>query len=125
MGEHVGVNHFVIRAATIQKPGAIAFFVRQLSGITSTIKSFCASKGNEYTRFNYLGEWHSHPLFSVEPSNTDHASMKSIAGDPTVGANFVVLVIMRLNKMTLEGSAHTYLPDGTVIPSIFELERMK
>lgn len=122
MGEHVGVNHFAVRALDIQRPGAIASFMRSVAGAVRTIRAFCLSKGNDFRRFNYLGEWHSHPLFSVQPSSRDHATMRELATDTQVGANFVVLLIFRLNGAELEGSAHTYLPDGSVHRSDLDLE---
>ena len=122
MGEHVGKNHFVVRRLTVQKPGAVAAFVRGLGGVVRAIKAYCRSNGNDYTRFNYLGEWHSHPLFSVQPSSKDHATMRELATDRSVGANFLVLLVVRLQGQRLEGSAHTYLPDGSVHPSNLDLD---
>jgi hypothetical protein len=123
MGEHIGINHFRVSSLTVQKTGAISSFVR---GITDAIKAICLfhkSTNNNYQRFNYLGEWHSHPLFSVQPSNKDHYTMRELISDPKVGANFVVLLIFRLKDNNLEGSAHTYLPDGSYYQSILDFER--
>jgi proteasome lid subunit RPN8/RPN11 len=125
LGEHVGVNHFRVLELTAQRPGSFGHFVRRLSGVANAIRAFSASRGSDFTRFNYLGEWHSHPLFTVNPSSTDHASMREIALDPRVGANFVVLLIFRLKGKSLEGSAHTYLPDGSVHLSQLELEEVR
>lgn len=122
MGEHVGANHFAVRAVSVQKPGAVASFVRQLTGAVSAIRTFCRVNGDNFTRFNYLGEWHTHPLFTVQPSSRDHATMRELAQDKKVGANFVVLLVFRLNQGLLEGSAHTYLPDGSVHQSELDLE---
>jgi Prokaryotic homologs of the JAB domain len=125
LGEHIATNCFAIRRATVQKPGAIASFVRRLSAALDAIKTFYKLKGNDYARFNYLGEWHSHPLFSTQPSFQDHATMRELVSDPQVGANFVVLLIFRLTKNGLEGTAHTYLPDGSIHPSHLDLEQSK
>ena len=122
MGEHVGLNHFTVRALEVQKAGAIASFLRSVASAARAIKAFCSSNGNDFRRFNYLGEWHTHPLFSVQPTSRDHATMRELATDTRVGANFVVLLIFRLNGAALEGSAHTYLPDGSVHPSELDLE---
>lgn len=122
MGEHVDWNHFVVRGLHVQRSGTIASFMRSVVGATQAIKAFCASKGNDFRRFNYLGEWHSHPLFTVQPSSRDHSTMCELATDSQVGANFVVLLIFRLNGLTLEGSAHTYLPDGSFHLSELDLE---
>ena len=90
--------------------------------MVQAIKAYCRSNGNDYTRFNYLGEWHSHPLFSVQPSSKDHATMRELATDRSVGANFLVLLVFRLQGQRLEGSAHTYLPDGSAHPSNLDLD---
>lgn len=125
LGEHVGVDHFVVRNLTVQEPGAIASFVRSMRGALSAVASFCRANGGNFTKFNYMGEWHSHPLFSVQPSVQDHSTMRALATDDSVGANFVVLLIFRLGSHGLEGSSHTYLPDGTVHRSELELETSK
>lgn len=122
MGEHVGENHFTVRSLTIQRPGSIASFVRRVGGLGKAIKTFCRANDNDFTRFNYLGEWHSHPLFSVQPSSRDHATMRELATDKRLGATFVVLMVCRLQARALEGSAHTYLPDGSVHSSTLVLE---
>lgn len=123
MGEHVGVNHFAVRAVTVQKPEAIASFVRRLTGVLKAIKDYYSRNGHNYTRFNYMGEWHTHPLFSVQPSAQDHTTMRELAMDASVGANFVMLLIFRLKDGVLDGSAHTYLPDGSVHRSELDLEK--
>jgi len=122
MGEHVDVNHFTVRTLTVQRTGTMGSFVRGLAEALKAIKAFCSSAGNNFTRFNYLGEWHSHPLFSVQPSHQDHATMLELVTDRRVGANFIVLLIFRLTGEALEGSAHTYLPDGSIYPSELDFE---
>lgn len=118
MGEHVGYNHFVVREFSIERTGSFARFLRGVRATTFALRAFFKRTGNDYSRYNYLGEWHSHPSFSTEPSATDHDSMMRIARDPSVGANFVVLVIVRMDRYhRLQGSAHTYLPDGSVLAS--------
>lgn len=121
MGEHVGHNHFFVRSVTVQTAGGFAWFLRGVSSAVNAVRSFLAANGNDYRRFNYLGEWHSHPSFSVVPSATDHETMRDMART-TEGATFLVLLIFRLDGTSLVGSAHTYLPDGAVHPSTLELE---
>ncbi len=123
MGEHIGINHFRVSSLTVQKTGAIASFVRGITDAIKAIHLFHKSTNNNYQRFNYLGEWHSHPLFSVQPSSKDHYTMRELISDPKVGANFVVLLIFHLKDNNLEGSAHTYLPDGSYYQSILDFER--
>ncbi len=123
MGEHVGHNHFAVRKLTVQGGGRFASFVRGTRQAIRALGSFFKQSGHDYARFNYLGEWHSHPSFSVQPSGTDHRSMLEIVTNPTVGANFVVLLIFRLaDKGQLVGSAHTYLSDGSYAASTLVLE---
>lgn len=122
MGEHVGHNHFAVRAITVQKAGGFAWFVRSVSNAVQALRRFMAAKGNDFRRFNYVGEWHSHPSFSVCPSQKDHDTMRRMAADPAIGANFLVLLIFRLDPGELAGSAHTYLPDGTVLHSTLDWE---
>ena len=121
MGEHVGHNHFVVQRITIQARGGFAWFVRGAAGAVAAVRKFLAANGNDYSRFNYLGEWHSHPSFSVSPSDKDHDTMRAMTKS-TPGANFLVLLVFRLDGASLVGSAHTYLPDGAVHQSTLELE---
>lgn len=114
MAEHLGPDIFAVRRLTVQGGGRFASFIRAATSAVQALNAFFRQSANDYRRFNYLGEWHSHPSFSVQPSSTDHCSMLDIVMDPKVGANFVVLLIFKLNNQgRLEGSAHTYLPDGT------------
>lgn len=123
MGEHIGVNHFAVRRITVQKPGAVATFVRSMGSIVKSINSFLRANDNDFTRFNYLGEWHSHPLFSVQPSSQDNATMRDLVTDRRAGANFLVLLIVRFQGSSLEGSVHTYLPNGRIHRSDLEWEQ--
>lgn len=123
MAEHVGPGHFSVRHLTIQGGGRFAVFIRETRSALRALGKFFQQSGHDYARFNYLGEWHSHPNFSVQPSPTDHRSMLNIVTDERVTANFVVLLIFKLTHWgELEGSAHTYLPDGTFALSALVFE---
>ncbi len=123
MAEHVGPDHFAVRQLTVQGGGRVASFVRETRSALRALSNFFRQSGHDYSRFNYLGEWHSHPSFSVQPSVMDHKSMLDIVMDERVGATFVVLLIFKLSRQSkLEGSAHTYLPDGSFAPSTLVLE---
>ncbi len=114
MGEHVGVNSFRIVDITIQEQaGTLSSFIRAFAGIAITLKRFFHRTNFEYTRYNYLGEWHSHPSFSLRPSVTDVDTMNKIVGDISVGANFVVLLIVQLSKYQLEAASYIFYPDGS------------
>lgn len=114
MGEHLSEGVFRVKELTIQKHGGTCFsFVRQLKNILNPLKHFFYETGYNYKKYNYLGEWHSHPEFSPEPSNRDSETMWEIVDDPEVGANFVVLMIVRLNKIELlEGTVTVYLHEN-------------
>ena len=123
MGEHVGPGHFAVRYLTVQGGGHFASFIRDTRSALRALGKFFRQSGHDYARFNYLGEWHSHPSFSVQPSTMDHQSMLDIVKDVRVGANFVVLLIFKLSRRDeLEGSAHTYLPDGSFALSTLAFE---
>jgi integrative and conjugative element protein (TIGR02256 family) len=113
MGEHISLNCFRVMDITIQKHGgALASFIRAIADILGPLKQFFVKTNHNYTQFNYLGEWHSHPLFSPTPSATDVQSMRDIISDDKVGANFVILFITRLNdNHDLEKTITVFLPD--------------
>jgi len=114
MAEHVGENQFVLRNMTFHRPGMFASFVRTIDEALGALISFFRTTNNEYRRFNYIGEWHSHPRFSLEPSPQDDDSMREIVSDPQVGASFVVLLVVRIGlPKQLAATLHTYLPDGS------------
>lgn len=113
LAEHVGPDEFAVREVTVHRRGALASFVRLIEDAVGRISSFFQNSKHDYSRFNYLGEWHSHPSFEVEPSPKDDASMWEIVQDPKVGANFVALLVVKLDPVgKLLASAHAYLPDG-------------
>jgi hypothetical protein len=112
MGEHIADAVYRIRDLTIQcHGGTLASFVRLVREILYPLKRFFHETGCNFTQFNYLGEWHSHPSFPLEPSGLDCETMWEIVEDPTVGANFAVLLIVRLGAGDqLEESVTVYLP---------------
>ena len=55
---------------------------------------FCRT-GHDFTRFNYLGEWHSHPSFSAHPSGDDIATMTDLVENGEE-ITFAALMIVRL-----------------------------
>ena len=113
MAAHVDHNRFEVMDITVHKRGAIASFIRRIEDALGKLHSFFSNTGNQYSKFNYIGEWHSHPMFPPEPSSTDDTSMHQIADDPKVGANFVVLLIVKLDSSgALVAGVHTYLPGG-------------
>jgi hypothetical protein len=99
MGEHVGPELFRVKELTVQRGGGtFASFVRLVQGVLAPLKAFFHATHHNYTRFNYLGEWHSHHSFALTPSGTDHNTMFEIIDDPQLGANFVVLLLAKLGE---------------------------
>ncbi len=123
MGECLAPDRFRVADLTIQRRGgSFASFIRRLAEALAALARFFRQTDEEYTRFNYLGEWHSHPSFSTNPSEKDVRSMLDIAGDPDVGANFVALLVVRLRAGRVEGSASIYWPDGAYEVAALSME---
>ncbi len=114
MGEHVQESVFRVASVTVQTDGgSFAFFVRAVKDFLRPLTEFFNKTKCQYTRFNYLGEWHSHHSFALTPSSQDAASMRDLVDDPRVGAQFAVLLIVRLNSdQKLAGSVTVFAPGG-------------
>ena len=124
MAEHVGVNTFAVRDVTIHRRGTFASFLRRIEEVWAVLNRFFERTKRDYMHFNYIGEWHSHPSFEPVPSAFDRRSMHDIISDVSVGATFVVLVIVKLSPQgALVGTAHTYLPNGSVQASELVIQR--
>ncbi|MCA9902742.1 MAG: Mov34/MPN/PAD-1 family protein [Anaerolineae bacterium] len=112
MGEHVEDNTFRVVEISVQSQrGTRSYFLRQLREAIFHLAGFFQRTNHNYRRFNYLGEWHSHPRFFLRPSATDKETMWDLVQDKQVGANFAVLLIVRLTNGTLDAAATVYLPD--------------
>lgn len=62
----------------------------------AVLNAFFERTGRDFARFNYLGEWHSHPSFSVRPSPEDVATMTELVSEEGSAISFAVLLIVRL-----------------------------
>jgi integrative and conjugative element protein (TIGR02256 family) len=99
MGEHVDGETFRLVDFTAQMSGGTrACFIRRPEEHRAELDKFFAKTAMDYARYNYLGEWHSHPSFAPVPSPTDCETMQDIATDPAVGVNFVVLLVVKLEN---------------------------
>jgi hypothetical protein len=124
MGEHVRDEVFRVVSISVQRSGGSQIcFIRQPQEHEAQLKEFFARTGADYTRFNYLGEWHSHPSFEPAPSDTDVQTMQSIVDDPTVGVNFLVLMIPRLEKRRVELTATVVRRGGLPFPALISVEQ--
>ncbi|WP_081856638.1 Mov34/MPN/PAD-1 family protein [Sphingobium sp. DC-2] len=99
VGEHVADAEFRIVDISVQHSGGtVSCFVRKPEKHKGFIKRFFRRTGADYTRFNYLGEWHSHPLYLPVPSAVDFAQMQQIVEDGPNAPLFAVLLIVRLGE---------------------------
>ncbi len=112
VGEHVRGETFRIADISVQRTGGTQTrFIRDPAHHREFLDQFFERTGRDYRRFNYLGEWHSHPTMRALPSLEDCQTMASIVADADVGANFAVLLIARLHFwFGLQMSATAFRP---------------
>ncbi len=124
MAEHIGENTFRVQSVTIQRRGgSFATFLRVVEAFLVPLRNFFRQTDYNYTKFNYIGEWHSHPSFVPTPSETDHQTMLSIINDPQMGAFFVVLLIVKLDENGgFVGTVTVYQPEATAFRGELILE---
>ena len=100
VGEHVAEETFRIVDISVQRSGGtLTHFVRDPEYAKAFLADFFARTGNEYLKFNYIGEWHSHVAFEPLPSGPDFATMYDLVEDTDVGINFAVLLIARMRLL--------------------------
>lgn len=118
MGEHLRDEIFRVMDISVQRSGGSqACFVRDPNHHQVQLQEFFSRTGGDYSRFNYLGEWHSHPSFEPLPSPTDVQTMRSIIDDPAIGVNFLVLLIPRLSiGGSIETTATAFTMGSPPIP---------
>lgn len=123
MGEEIGDQMFQIVDFSVDTSrGTRAQFVRDADHHDEALSTFFERTGDEYSRFNYLGEWHSHPSFSVNPSLQDVHAMQDLV-DGSGGVDFAVLFISRLRwYWRFECSAHLFVRGHP--PSMVTVTRM-
>ena len=108
-GEHLGDGRFLVKDLSVQRDGSPCRFVRDPVRHRKFIRRFHLLTGNDPERFNYLGEWHSHPSFLALPSGPDVRAMLSEIDDPEQVATFLVLLIVKLGgDRGLVGSTHAF-----------------
>ena len=98
MGEELGRDQFRLVDFSVDlESGSVGHFVRDAELHDQHLSEFFARTGSNYSRYNYLGEWHSHPSFTVEPSLADIHSMQDLVEGPR-GVGFAVLMISKLRR---------------------------
>lgn len=74
-------------------------------------------------RFNYFGEWHSHPHSAVIPSHVDIRAMWQIIDNTDETVNFIVLLIVKLvQQSSLDIGATVFLRSGHTYKSTVVFE---
>lgn len=112
-GEQLAPSDFVATELTFQKrPGTVARFVVDLIQAARDAVRFFDRTGHHYRRYNYIGEWHSHPSFAVHPSDIDVASMQQLVTDPEFKGGFAILMIARLDGEELSCGTWLFDPIG-------------
>ena len=98
---------------TVQRTGGTsATFVRMPQLHVAAIRAFFDRTDHRYERFNYLGEWHSHPSYPTRPSGSDVRAMEEILRNPTMAVNFAVLSIVKIPAAAgFEISSYAFVRD--------------
>ena len=104
--EQLKPDHFCIIDFSLDLfSGSHIAFRRNPQAHQNTLGEFFQRTGRDFQRFNYLGEWHSHPSFSVRPSGQDIQTMTDIVEDRNSVISFAILLIIRLRfKFWIEHS---------------------
>ena len=113
-GEQLAPSDFLVTDVAIQRRrGSVTrFFVDLVQAARDAVRFFDRTR-HRYSRFNYIGEWHSHPQFAVHPSATDIDTMRALVGDPEFQGSFAVLMIVRLSNNALCAAAWVFDPEGS------------
>lgn len=95
--EQVAVSHFRIVDFSVDLySGSHTDFHRDPHVHEQALNAFFDRTNRDFSRFNYLGEWHSHPSSSIHPSLEDVTTMTELVSDEQSPISFAVLLIVRL-----------------------------
>lgn len=96
-GEQLAPGRFrVVDFSVDNITGSAAHFCRTSEQHSVELERFFERTGHDFTKYNYLGEWHSHPRFPVAPSAQDCRSMNDLVhGEANI--SFAALLIVRLD----------------------------
>ena len=112
--EQLAPAHFrVVDFSLNAHSGSYTTFKRDPESHRQALDEFFCRTGYDFKRFNYLGEWHSHPSFSAHPSGDDIATMTDLveAGEEIT---FAVLMIVRLRFQFWMDCTFTVFARGAV-----------
>lgn len=113
MGEELAPGHFrIVDFSVDSESGSSVHFVRRPDHHREALEAFFARTGSEFSRFNYLGEWHSHPSFPALPSSQDITAMQRLV-EGEEGIDFsVLLIVRRRRRQILDYSALLFQRGG-------------
>lgn len=121
-GEQLAPSDFLASDITIQKRrGTLARFIVDLLQAARDATRFFDRTGRRYARYNYVGEWHSHPSFEVRPSARDSETMRELVEDAGFRGNFAVLMIVRLDPEDIALGAWVFDPVRREVPIALEI----
>lgn len=141
--EQVGDGRFLVVDLSVQRNGTHTHFEREPAQHREFIRRFHERMCHRPERFNYLGEWHSHPAYPATPSDVDFRQMQHLVEDAEQNSSFLALMIIKLGPNgELRGSAYGFrsgfapirgrlqgIEEGTVqeepLPVILILENQK
>jgi [CysO sulfur-carrier protein]-S-L-cysteine hydrolase len=122
-GEQLAPSSFRVTDLTVQRqPGSFASFVVDVDEAARAATAFFRRTGHDYSRHNYIGEWHSHPSFAVQPSSKDSNTMRELVTAEDFVGSFAVLMIARLDGIELQAGAWLYNPGGYEQPVTLEIQ---
>jgi hypothetical protein len=107
--EQIGDGQFLVTDLSVQRDGTPVSFLRDPAQHRKFMRRFHLINGNNPERFNYLGEWHSHPSFLSLPSKPDFYQMQAEIEEPEQASSFLILLVIKLDKDGgLVGSTHAF-----------------
>lgn len=109
--EQIADGKFLVLDLSVQRNGTASHFDRDPIQHAEFIRRFHERMGYRPEQFNYLGEWHSHPLYPATPSSEDFSQMQKLVEDKEQASTFLALLVFKLDSRgTLRGSAHAFRP---------------
>lgn len=101
VGEQIAPDAFRLVDLSVQRSGGTAScFVCEPAQHQPFLDDFFARTDGNFSRFNYLGEWHSHPRFPAAPSEPDLRQMQALVDEEPAFRPFAILMVVRLAART-------------------------
>lgn len=95
MAEQVSPGFFrIVDFSLDEKSGSTTQFFRHSELHQNALDSFFLRTGNDFARYNYIGEWHSHPNHHHAPSRIDILSMLDLIKEEG-DIPFAILLIVK------------------------------